>query len=414
MSLIRTSMLSAIATAIRILTSVGLNKVLAVYVGPAGYALFGQFSNFVTIASAFGGGAVSTGVTKYTAEHYDDELRKKEIWRIAFYYIIAISFIISLIISWNAQTLSIMLLGTNDYKSIFYLLSISTPLISINLLLVAIVNGQKELSNYIYQSIAASLLGAALSSVLAIRFGLWGALAALSVNQGVVLVTTLAVVRKSQWLKMASFIGKIKYKNIRPIAGFVLMALFSSITAPLSQLIIRNNIVEKFGEVSAGEWQAVFKISEIYLIFITSTLSVYYLPRISEIRDNQDLKKEIFLVYRVMLPVAILMACLIYIFRDFITVTLFTSDFIGMTQLFAPQLFGDVMKIGSWILGFVMVARGMVRWFLITEIFFSCTLIALTFSLTGLIGLRGAPAAFAVNYILYWIFLIWLMRKKIP
>ena len=175
---------------------------------------------------------------------------------------------------------------------------------------------------------------------------------------------------------------------------------------------MRNNLMEQFGEVAAGEWQAVFKISEIYLMLFTSTLSIYYLPRLSEIRERQDLWREIGKVYRLFLPLTVILAGAIYLLRDFLVLILFTKDFIGMTNLFGWQLFGDVLKIGSWILGFVMVGRGMVRWFISTELVFSASWVIFTLLLTNMWGLQGAPAAFALNYALYWVFMGWLIRRE--
>ena len=47
MTLIKTSLLNAIAVVIKMLTTLGINKILAVYVGPTGYAALGQFQNAV-------------------------------------------------------------------------------------------------------------------------------------------------------------------------------------------------------------------------------------------------------------------------------------------------------------------------------------------------------------------------------
>lgn len=69
MALIKTSLLNAIAVVIKMITMLGINKILAVYVGPAGYAALGQFQNAVQMIATFGSGAINTGVTKYTAEH---------------------------------------------------------------------------------------------------------------------------------------------------------------------------------------------------------------------------------------------------------------------------------------------------------------------------------------------------------
>lgn len=46
MNLLKTSFLSSIATVIKILTGFIVNKVLAIYVGPAGIAQIGQLQNF--------------------------------------------------------------------------------------------------------------------------------------------------------------------------------------------------------------------------------------------------------------------------------------------------------------------------------------------------------------------------------
>lgn len=83
MTLLKTSALNGIAVGVRMLTALGLNKVLAYSVGPSGYAVIGQFQNFVSMLTTFASGAINTGVTKYTAEYSDDEARQRMVWRTA-------------------------------------------------------------------------------------------------------------------------------------------------------------------------------------------------------------------------------------------------------------------------------------------------------------------------------------------
>ena len=80
MNLLRTSFLSALSVLIKITTSIFLNKVLAVYVGPSGYGVIGQLQSFISIVITFASGAVNTGVTKYTAEYATDCGRQHAIW----------------------------------------------------------------------------------------------------------------------------------------------------------------------------------------------------------------------------------------------------------------------------------------------------------------------------------------------
>lgn len=77
MNLIKTSILTSISTIIKILSSFVTAKVVATQIGPSGMAILGQFNNFVGIVSSIAC-SINTGVIKYVAEFYDNELIKKK------------------------------------------------------------------------------------------------------------------------------------------------------------------------------------------------------------------------------------------------------------------------------------------------------------------------------------------------
>lgn len=99
MTLIKTSLLNSVAVLVKIFALLGINKVLAVYVGPAGYASLGQFQNAITIITTFASGALNTGVTKYTAEYVDDEPKQIEIWKTAGTLALGISLVFSVLVA---------------------------------------------------------------------------------------------------------------------------------------------------------------------------------------------------------------------------------------------------------------------------------------------------------------------------
>ena len=59
MTLIKTSLLNGIAVLVKLLTLLGLNKILAIYVGPAGYAVLGQFQNAVQMITTLTSSSIS-------------------------------------------------------------------------------------------------------------------------------------------------------------------------------------------------------------------------------------------------------------------------------------------------------------------------------------------------------------------
>jgi PST family polysaccharide transporter len=177
-------------------------------------------------------------------------------------------------------------------------------------------------------------------------------------------------------------------------------------------MLIRDHLSSHLDLASAGYWQASWKVSEIYLMLVTTTLSVYYLPRLAEIRTATDLRVEIMKVYRFVMPVVTVGAITIFVLRDFIINTLFTSDFLPMRELFTWQLTGDVIKIGSWILAYIMLGRAMVKVFVITEISFSISFVLISWALIEMYGLVGVSMAYVINYLLYWICMGYLVRHE--
>lgn len=413
MNLVRTSLLNAIAVVVKVASSLVLNKILAVYVGPAGYAVIGQFQNAVSIIVNVAGGLLATGVTKATAEHFDAEAKQHAVWQTAVRLSLIMSLIAAAVLLTAHAELSEWLLHRSDMAGIFVWLALTLPAMAANNLLMAIVNGKKEIGIYVAVNIAGSVVSMLVTGLLAFAFGLYGALVAFTINPAIVLLTTAAVISRRDWFRLAHLWGPANRPAVKELAGFGLMGLTSALLMPATFMVIRDHLSTTLGPTAAGFWQASWKISEIYLMLVTSTLSVYYLPRLAEIKTGSEMKAEILKVYRFVLPLVVGGALAIFLLRDLIIRILFTPDFVPMRELFPWQLTGDVLKIGAWIVGYILLGRAMVRIFVITEIAFAGAFIGLTWWFTGRYGLPGVAMAYALNYAIYWIGMVVLVRREI-
>lgn len=413
MSLVKTSLLNGIAVAVKVASALVLNKILAVYVGPAGYAIIGQFQNAVSVVVSLAGGVLATGVTKATAQHFDDEARQHAIWQTAIRFSLGASLIAAISLLFIGDSLSQWLLHRADMSSVFVWLALALPAMAANNLLLAIINGKKEVGIYVTANVIGSLLGVLVTGGLAFGFGLYGALIAFVINPALGLLATGALVARRQWFKTRFLWGQTNRPALRELSGFGLMGLTSALVVPTTYMLIRDHLATNLGLTAAGYWQATWKISELYLMLLTTTLSIYYLPRLAEIRTAPELKTEIIKVYRFVMPLVVVGAATIFLLRDFIIYTLFTPDFLPMRELFPWQLTGDVIKMGSWILGYVMLGRAMVKFFVITEIVFCSSFFLLVVMFVREFGLPGVAIAYAVNYGLYWICMVFLVRHEL-
>ncbi|MEN8134165.1 MAG: O-antigen translocase [Thermodesulfobacteriota bacterium] len=412
MTLVKTSLLNGIAVAVKVASALVLNKILAVYVGPAGYAIIGQFQNAVSIVVNLAGGVVATGVTKATAQHFDDEAKQHAVWQTAIRLSLGASLIAAVSLLVIGNSLAPWLLHRADMSSVFVWLALTLPAMAANNLLLAIVNGKKEVGIYVTVNIIGSLISMLVTGLLAFNFGLYGTLVAFTINPAIVLLSTAAIVARRDWFKARFLWGQMNRPALRELSGFGLMGLTSALTMPITFMLIRDHLVTNLGLTAAGYWQASWKISEIYLMLVTTTLSVYFLPRLAEIRTAHEMKIEIIKVYRFVLPIVVVGAVTIFLLRDIIIYTLFTPDFLPMRELFPWQLAGDVIKIGAWVTGYVLIGRGMVKAFLSVEIIFSISFVLLSWLFVNRWGLQGVPIAYAVNYLICWLYVAyWVVHE---
>ncbi len=412
MTLIKTSLFNAIAVAIKMATMLGINKILAIYVGPSGYAALGQFQNAVQMITTLGSGAINTGVTKYTAEYFTDEAQQHRLWKTAGTIALTGSVITGILVVLFNKSLADWFLKDAQYGSVFIWFGLTLVFFAFNTLLLAILNGKKEILNHVIANIVGSIFSLAVSTVMIVQWGLYGALLTLAINQSLTFFVTLTLCFRTTWFQLKYLMGGIDRKNAVNLGKYAIMALTSATTVPVSHILVRNHLGEALGWEAAGYWEAMWRLSVTYLMFATTTLGVYYLPRLSELQDPQAIKKEIFQGYKIILPIVAACSIVIYQLRDFIIAILFTKEFTPMRELFAFQLLGDTLKIGSWIISYLMLGKALIKIFIITEVIFGFSFLIWTWIFTDYFGLQAAVIAHAVNYLTYWILIFLLMRTR--
>lgn len=413
MTLIKTSILSFIAALIKTLTGLAINKAVAVYVGPTGLAVIGQFQNFSQLAMTVAQGAINTGVTKYTAEYGKDGERIPILFSTAAKISLLSSIVTGVGIVLLSKYASTYILKSEDHGYVFAIFGFTIVLFVINNLLLSILNGLKDIKTYIGINIIQSVYSLIATTLLVVFLGLDGALIALVTNQSVILLIVLWKLRKHEVIRLHNFNRLADKPEMKKLMGFAGMALASAATVPLSHMIVRNYIGETLSWVQAGYWQAIWYISATYLMVVTLTLSVYYLPKLSEIENKMDLRIELWRGYRIIMPIVVFMATAIYLAKDFIIWLLFTEEFSPIRELFMWQLIGDVVKLAALLLAYIMLAKAMIKVYITTEILFSVSFVVLSIVLVSIYGLIGMTYSFAINYSLYFGVMIVVTRKEL-
>jgi PST family polysaccharide transporter len=191
------------------------------------------------------------------------------------------------------------------------------------------------------------------------------------------------------------------------------MALVSSVLGPIVLLVVRNNLIEKLGLDQAGFWETMTRISSYYLLFVSTILTVYFLPKLSKAQDNSQTKSIFWQFYKTILPVFCFGLLVIYFSRYYIIQLLFTKEFLPVTSLFFWQLIGDVFKVAALILGYQFFAKKLTKAFIISELFSLITLYFLSLLFVNYYGIEGMVMAQALDNFIYFVVLTVYFRKSL-
>jgi PST family polysaccharide transporter len=180
------------------------------------------------------------------------------------------------------------------------------------------------------------------------------------------------------------------------------MALVSTIAMPIVLIIIRNYLITEVGVKQAGYWEAMNRVSDYYLMFINSLMTLYILPRFSEIETRKEFRKEVFSFYKTIMPVFGILLLIIYLSRSVLVPFLLTEEFRPIEGLFGFQILGDFLRVLSMVIAYQFLAKKMFTHFIILEIFLFVMIYFTSIYFIDLYGMRGAVMGHCLSYFLYF------------
>jgi len=412
MNLASTAILGGLSTGVRILAGLAINKIQAVYLGPVGLAVVGQFGGFVAATSGLASLGLPPAITRLVAQHRDANTFAPAL-ATALCMMLGGFLVVSLAIVLSAGALADSLLGSRAFQWAFWLAVPTVLAIAVNNIVTAVLTGQKRVWAITGLGIGSTVFTLALALPLTIANGVEGALTAAC-------LAPIAIAGLVAWYFLSGqppgvrlHGSKPSARSLRPFLPYSVMAVTAAIAGPVSYLFVRDYIAKTVSWQGAGYWQAMIRTSEIYLTVITSSLSLYFLPRFAELSVKSELRREIWLAYRFVVPVAAAFGVLIYALRDWWIQVVFSKSFAPMADLVPLQLLGDCIKVSAWVLGNFMLAKGLMWSYVSTEIVFSALFPALSILFIDIYGLIGVTYAYTLNYLAYLLTLSFIVRRAI-
>lgn len=368
--------------------------------GPEGVALFGQFMSFANILAVVAGGGIAMGVIKYVAE-YSQTKTLKPFLSTATIYTLFFSFFCMGQGFYVRESLSLWIFGSNEYAYLIAWIAVTQFFITFHLLLCAIINGLGQIRLLVKITLFNSILSLVFVGTAALYFDLKHTLLAFVWGQAGAVLISLCFVYKKEWLSYL-FSLTLSKKYLTNLFRYSLMTTISALALPVAQLAVRNDLGLSYGWDTVGYWQAVLRLSDTYLVFVTTALNAYYLPRLSQLSTVEELKREIRGAYKSLMPIIGFVLVMIFLCRGFIINFLYSQSFAPAAPLFSYQLLGDFFRLAGWLFTYLLLAKAWTKTYIFTEILLGVLFFSLSHFLSQRYGIIGVTYAFSLTYIVYW------------
>ena len=410
MNFIKTSLYSGISTAISLLVRLISNKIVAVYLGTNGIFLLGQLKDFLRLSNVLSGFGIENGIIKYTSQFQESDEELKKILSTSFKIHLIFSLIFSILILFFSNIIAEYLSLDFESKFYFLVLSISVISFSIHTLLMSIINGIKRIKLYVTINVVSVVISAIIMITLVLKYAVIGALYALIINQIITLAVTCILFYLYKPFKISLLFSSFDFNYFKKLSSFSIMAITGPTCLIISTFIVRYYISDEFDTNFAGSWEAMWRISAIYLLFLISTFKFYLIPTFSKL-NNEDLKEEVFKIWKVVIPIIVIITAGVYLLRDIIITVLLSKEFFLINEIIFFHLLGDIIKINCWVLGNILISKADTKAFVFFQIEWSVIFVILSYFLINAYGFWGVSLAYFITYIIHFSLLNIHLRK---
>ncbi|HEY8401393.1 MAG TPA: oligosaccharide flippase family protein [Cytophagaceae bacterium] len=402
----KASVYTVIAVVINNLGSLGVNKLFAAWFGPQGIALLAHFQNLIALLTTVPNDGINRGIVKQLAGAGESRFSS------TFYSSLIITCIVyfgSIAFIIGFHTFFLDEIGLQPFSLLFFLIVLGIFFLVLSLFLSSIALGHNDATYYNTFTILTGVFAFAFVFVGVLTEDMLQAFLLLVMAHGGVLIILVIWAYRKKYLPSFEFFKELEFKEY---LKFSAMALAVLIFTRITDFYVRDFAIREYNLYETGLWQAVVKISNSYTTLFTSVAAVVFYPSMASLlHKKEELAGYLRKVLLILTPTLGGMLLGVYLFRFFLMTILFEAGFKDAAYLFPYQLTGDLFKLLSWMLAYLMMLEGKVVLFILSEAISAFLYIALVHMFNHEFKMEVFTFAHMIRSIIYFIFIFLVYRK---
>lgn len=389
------------------------NKAMALLLGPGGVGLMGLYTSIADLAQTLAGLGIQVSGVRQIAEAagVDDTSRITHIATALRRISIILGVAGGLLLAAFALPVAEFTFGDRSHYTGVILLAAAVFFRLVSAGQVALVQGMRRISDLARINMLAAFFSTAISIPMIYMFGQDGVVPALVAMAAVSILTSWWFARKVEVEPVTISTRQIGNEAAALLRlGLVFMA--SGLLTAGAAYAIRIIVLRHQGVEAAGLYQAAWALGGLYAGFILQAMGTDFYPRLTAVaNDNAECNRLV----NEQAQVSILLAgpgLIGTLTIAPVVMTLFYSPaFHPAVELLRWICLGMMLRIVSWPMGFIVLAKGNRRIFFWTEVAATVVHVGLAFLLVTHVGLVGAGAAFFGLYIWHSVLVYFLVNR---
>jgi len=398
-----------------ILMKVAQAKVLAYFAGPAGIALFGLFNSITgTVGMLAGMGITNSGVRQIAeAVACGDQVRITRsivtLRRLAPFFG-AIGTAILFLFRKNVCQLTF---GHTGYSDSLALLSLVVLLNAVSGGQTALIQGMRRVTDLAKVTICGAIGGAIVSFPFLYFWKDRGVAPLIVAVAGMTIFSSWWRARKIQVARIRICLPEFltEAKGLLRL-GIVFMST-GVITVGVIYLV-RVLITRELGLRATGLYEASYTLSNVYVSYVLGAMTADFYPRLTGVSEQnivatRVVNEQIEVGFLLTMPGLLALLAL----APFILRLLYSTEFVLAYDILRWQMLGSFLRVVTWPMAFIQLAKGRGKMFLLTETASNAILVISMWLGIKYFGLPGAGMAFFVLYISHFIMTYFVARHLI-
>jgi len=338
-------MYTSISTFIRVISGIAINKILAIFIGPSGLAMYGNYMNFATMLAISGSGSTQTAITKLLAGSESKKETKKLLFS-ALFIIFSLSLFISFISFIFVENIALYIFRDASLQLYVYFSVAIMWLNVINLSFLAILNGLKEYKYYALFNMFIAFGPAILIFFLRTYIDIFYIISSYLFSNFIISIC-LSILLLPFFKSLKDGNSILSSQLIKKLFKFGITSMLTGIIVTLSLLIFRSMIISFSSEglFDAGLWEGLYRLTTFYNLLLFSPIAIYFLPKfVSELRFFER-KKIMYKLVIIVSAISIFLFFFLDFFSIFIIKLLFSNDFISIAIFLKYILLAESFRI---------------------------------------------------------------------